>query len=160
MFEIGRGGEMNYSEIPLYSEIALGLWMGGADDLDSVNRAIRLPVLSDRSEFDAVVTLSAYSQPFGWYVKEFRYCIPDASLDDEHAEELEKIADWAYVQWKAGRQTLIRCQAGMNRSGLVTALVLLRDRVRPDDAIKLIRKKRHPDALSNYSYVEYLRREI
>ena len=147
-------------EVPLSSEILPGLWMGGTDDLDLVNRAGRLPSTSDPKDFDAVVTLSAYSKPVGWYVHEVRYCIPDASLDDEHAEELEKIADWAYVKWKSGKQVLIRCQAGMNRSGLVTALILMRDRMKPKAAIELIRSKRSEDALSNHSFVEYLLREL
>ena len=146
-------------EVPLSSEILPGLWMGGTDDLDLVNRAGRLPSASDPKDFDAVVTLSAYSKPVGWYVHEFRYCIPDASLDDEHAEELEKIADWAYLQWKSGKQVLVRCQAGMNRSGLMTALILMRDRMNPKAAIALIRSKRSEDALSNHSFVEYLLRE-
>jgi protein-tyrosine phosphatase len=147
-------------EVPLCSEILPGLWMGGTDDLDLVNRAGRLPSASDPKDFDAVVTLSAYSKPVGWYVHEFRYCIPDSSLDDEHAEELEQIADWAYLQWKSGKQVLVRCQAGMNRSGLVTALILMRDRVKPRAAIELIRSKRSADALSNHSFVEYLMREL
>lgn len=130
--------------------------MGGTDDLDSVNRAVKLPVLSDKSEFEAVVTLSAYSQPFGWYVSEYRYCIPDAPLDPVHVAELERVAEWAHGQWDSGKQTLIRCQAGMNRSGLVTAMVLMLNGSSADSAIKLIRKKRHPDALSNESYVNYL----
>ena len=147
-------------EIPLASEIVPGLWMGGTDDLDTVNRAGRLPSASDERDFDAVVTLSAYSKPVGWYVHEFRFCIPDASLDDEHAQELEKIADWAYLQWKSGKKVLVRCQAGMNRSGLVTALILIRDRIKAEEAIAMIRRKRSGDALSNPSFVEYLTRQI
>jgi protein-tyrosine phosphatase len=147
-------------EVPLSSEILPGLWMGGTDDLDLVNRAGRLPSASDPKDFDAVVTLSAYSKPVGWYVHEFRYCIPDASLDEEHAQELEKIADWAYLQWKSGKQVLIRCQAGMNRSGHVMALILMRERMKPKAAIELIRSKRSEDALSNHSFVEYLLREL
>lgn len=144
------------NDVPLYSEIAPGLWMGGTDDLDTVNRAVRLPTVSDRSKFDAVVTLSAYTNPVGWYVKEFRFCIPDAGLEPEHAQELEKIADWAHLQWKSGGSVLIRCQAGMNRSGLVTALVLMRDQISAVKAIAMIRQKRSSDALSNTSFVNYL----
>jgi hypothetical protein len=147
-------------EVPLYSEIFEGLWMGGTDDFDSVNRSVKLPILSEVSEFQAVVTLSAYSQPFGWYVSEYRYCIPDAPLDPIHAVELERVADWAHSQWNSGKQTLIRCQAGMNRSGLVTAMILMRNGSTADSAIKLIRKKRHPDALSNSSYAAYLHGEL
>lgn len=36
---------------------------------------------------------------------------------------------------------LIRCQAGMNRSSLVTDLVLMKDGLSADEAIALIRQK-------------------
>lgn len=147
-------------EVPLYSEIAPGLWMGGTDDYDTVDRPGQLPRLSAEKEFDAVVTLSPYASPFGWYVKELRYGFPDSSLDEDQVEEIEKIADWAYLEWKKGKKVLVRCQAGMNRSGLVMALILIRDRVSAAEAIKLIRNKRDIDALSNPSYVEYILREI
>lgn len=149
-----------FMDIPLYSEIAPGLWMGGTDDYDTVDRPGELPRLSAEREFDAVVTLNAYASPFGWYVKELRYGFPDASLDEDHVEEIERIADWAYLEWKKGRKVLVRCQAGMNRSGLVTALILIRDQFSAADAVKLIRKKRDIDALSNPSYLEYILREI
>lgn len=147
-------------DVPLYSEIAPGLWMGGTDDYDTVDRPGKLPRLSAEKEFDAVVTLNAYASPFGWYVKELRYGFPDSSLDEDQVDEIERIADWAYLEWKKGRKVLVRCQAGMNRSGLVTALILIRDRISAAEAIKLIRKKRDIDALSNPSYVEYILREI
>lgn len=147
-------------DVPLYSEIAPGLWMGGTDDYDTVDRPGELPRLSAEKEFDAVVTLNAYASPFGWYVKELRYGFPDSSLDEDQVDEIERIADWAYLEWKKGRKVLVRCQAGMNRSGLVTALILIRDRISAAEAIKLIRKKRDIDALSNPSYVEYILREI
>lgn len=147
-------------EVPLYSEIVPGLWMGGTDDYDTVDRPGQLPRLSAEKEFDAVVTLNVYASPFGWYVKELRFGFPDSSLGEEHIEEIERIADWAYVEWKKGRKVLVRCQAGMNRSGLIIALILIRNRISAAEALKLIRKKRHPDALGNHSYVEYILREI
>lgn len=130
--------------------------MGGTDEFEMVNRAIPLPSFNDPIQFDSVVTLSAYSQPFGWHVKEFRYCIPDAPLTSEQVIELEGLAEWAFLQWKSGKETLIRCQAGMNRSVLVTAMVLMRNGSTAESAIKLIRKKRHSDSLGNDSYVAYL----
>jgi protein-tyrosine phosphatase len=62
----------------------------------------------------------------------------------------------AHADWKAGKKVLIRCQAGINRSGLVTALVLIRDGHSPEDAIKLIRDNRCEAALSNSRFEEYL----
>jgi len=143
-------------EVPLYSEIAPGLWMGGTDDFDTVDRPNELPRLSSEREFDAVVTLNAYANPFGWYVRELRFGFPDAPLDEDHAHLIEEVADWAFQAWKREERLLIRCQAGMNRSGFVTALLLIRDGMSAEKAIALIRKKRHPDALSNSSYLNYL----
>ena len=147
-------------DTPMYSEILPGLWMGGTDDYDTVDRPSELPRLFSVRDFDAVVTLNVYANPFGWYVKEFRFGFPDSSLTDEDAEELERIADWAFIEWKKGRRVLIRCQAGMNRSGLVTALVLMRDKKSAKEAIQIIREKRDPDALSNPSFLDYLLAEI
>lgn len=145
-------------DLPIYSEITPGLWMGGTDDYDTVDRPGELPRLSSPLDFDAVITLNAYAKPFGWYVRELRFGFPDAPLDGEHASHIEEVADWGHRAWKRGERLLVRCQAGMNRSGLVTALVLKREGITHDAAINLIRKKRHPDALSNESYLQYLSR--
>jgi protein-tyrosine phosphatase len=115
-----------------------------------------LPIHGDYKEFDVVVSLSAYSLPMGWMVKEYRFGFTDGPTSDEIYSELEKIADYAYLDWKAGKKCLVRCQAGMNRSGLVVALLLMRDGMSADDAITLIRKKRSEWALSNECFTRYL----
>lgn len=51
---------------------------------------------------------------------------------------------------------LVRCQMGLNRSGLVVALTLLDQGFTPAMALSLIRAKRSPDALSNPWFVEYI----
>jgi len=141
---------------PLESEILPGLWMGGTHEDETMTRVRRLHAVGDRKFFDAVVTLDSNSAPMGWSVKEFRFGFPDAALDPDHAEELERIADWAFVEWKAGSKVLIRCQAGLNRSGLMTGLILLRDRKKLDEVLRLIRAARGDFALSNNHFVEYL----
>jgi protein-tyrosine phosphatase len=50
----------------------------------------------------------------------------------------------------------VRCQAGLNRSGLVTALILMKEGFTAQDAINLIRSKRHEDALFNDSFANWL----
>jgi Dual specificity phosphatase, catalytic domain len=146
---------------PLYSEILPNLWQGGTDDDDLVHKGSgRLPTTSDHKEFDVVVSLSAYSLPMGWMVKEYRYGFPDGPADEDVYAELERIADYAYLDWKAGKKVLVRCQAGLNRSGLMVALILLRNRMKIDDAIALIRKKRSAYALDNAHFVEYLKRKM
>lgn len=56
-----------------------------------------------------------------------------------------------------GRKVLITCAMGLNRSGLITALTMMHAyRVLPQDAIKLIRGRRHKDCLSNPMFVQWL----
>jgi protein-tyrosine phosphatase len=62
----------------------------------------------------------------------------------------------AHADWKSGKKVLVRCQAGINRSGLVTALVLIRDGHSPEEAIRLIRDKRCEAALSNSRFENWL----
>ena len=146
---------------PLYSEIAPNLSQGGTDDDDLVHKGSgRLPTTGDYKEFDVVVSLSAYSLPMGWHVKEYRFGFPDGPTSQEIYEELERIADYAYADWKAGKKVLVRCQAGMNRSALMVALILMRDRMHVNDAVALIRKKRSAYALDNSYFVEYLKRRM
>jgi hypothetical protein len=146
---------------PLYSEILPNLWQGGTDDDDLVHKGTgRLPVHSDFKEFDVVVSLSAYSNPMGWMVKEYRFGFPDGPTSDEIYVEIEKIADYAYIDWKDGKKCLVRCQAGINRSGLVVALILMREGMSAQDAIALIRKKRSQYCLDNTYFVEYLKRKM
>ena len=66
------------------------------------------------------------------------------------------MADWVYNEWKSGKKFLVRCQAGWNRSGLVTALALMKDGQKAKDAIDLIRARRSPHALCNEDFVGYL----
>jgi hypothetical protein len=144
-------------EVELYSEILPALWQGGTEDRDNIYHGQkRLPTMGDPRPFDAVVSLCAYTQPVGWLTKEFRYAFPDGPVESDVYEEVERIADWAYLEWKSGSRVLIRCQAGLNRSGLVTGLVLLRDKLPIDEIVKLIRSKRGPYALSNNHFMDYL----
>ena len=65
-------------------------------------------------------------------------------------------ARWAHQRWASGQQVLIRCQAGLNRSGLLTALVLMLAGLDAADAIDLIRAKRSEIALFNDDFVDWL----
>jgi protein-tyrosine phosphatase len=96
----------------------------------------------------------------GWMVKEYRFGFPDGPTSDDIFDEIEKIADYAYLDWKAGKKCLVRCQAGINRSGLMVALILMRDGISAQDAISLIREKRSQYCLDNTYFVEYLKRKM
>ena len=147
----------DFDDVPLHSKILDELYQGGTDDEATVYRGNkRLPTVGDLRPFDSVVSLCAYTLPVGWLVKEMRFAFPDGPLELWTIKEIEAIADWVHVQWKAGDRVLIRCQAGMNRSSLVTALVLLKDGLSADGAIALIRKQRSEYCFSNKHFVEYL----
>ena len=55
-----------------------------------------------------------------------------------------------------GKKTLVRCQMGWNRSGLVVGLVLRSLGYPAQEAIDLIRTQRDPSALCNEWFVKYI----
>ena len=145
----GRFGE------PLWSEILPGLWMGGTADDDVTRYGTSEPAIT-RKHFDTVVTLYAWASPVDWYVKEVRLGFFDHSEVDLDEHDLAHAVRAAYRDWSRGKRVLIRCQAGWNRSGLITGLVLLLDGKTPDDAIELLRERRSPNALCNRDFVRWL----
>lgn len=140
----------------LYSEILPGLWQGGTHDFDTLEFPKEYPIWKLQREFDSVATLYAIAHPVGWGVAERRYGFPDSSISEQDIPEIHDIAEWAHREWKAGKKVIIRCQAGLNRSGLIMALVLISEGYDPKDAIDLIRARRSPHALCNADFVRYL----
>ena len=140
----------------LYSMIAPNLFQGGTDDLD----VIHLAQTTNRSRtdlpFDAIVTMYAWARPADWKVQEFRYGVPDASITDIDLDRLRQAVDFGYDRWKQGDRVLVRCQAGLNRSGLVLSLILIKDGLKPAEAIARIRDNRGEDALFNRDFHNWL----
>lgn len=140
----------------MYSEVLPGLFQGGTADDAWVNTAGPLQHGDDASGFDAVVTLFAWAQPFGWGVEELRYGFMDAHPRHADMSRVVEAARWAYQRWSSGQQVLIRCQAGLNRSGLLTALVLMLSGMDATEAIRRIRARRSEVALFNDDFVDWL----
>ena len=145
-----------YPEQDLYSEILPGLWQGGTHDFDTLEFPKQYPIWNQEKLFDSVATLYAVAHPVGWGVAERRFGFPDSALDEKSLPEIHAIADWVHDEWKSGKKVLVRCQAGWNRSGIITALALIKDGYKPKDAIDLIRARRSPHALCNADFVRYL----
>ena len=145
-----------YTTPPLFSEILPNLFMGGTDDEDVIHIPARIYSRCADLPFEAIVTMYSWVRPADLNVQEFRYGIPDASILDVDLERLRGAVEFASIRWKAGDRVLIRCQAGLNRSGLVTALVLFKEGMNPETVISLIREKRHADALFNESFENWL----
>jgi protein-tyrosine phosphatase len=98
----------------------------------------------------------AWARPADWNVQEFRYGVPDALISDIDLDRLRQAVDFGYDRWKQGDRVLIRCQAGLNRSGLVLALILIKDGLSAQEAIARIRDNRGNDALFNNNFCNWL----
>ena len=145
-----------YPQPPLFSEIVPNLFMGGTDDLDVIHFAQNSYAKRQDLPFKAIVTMYAWARPADWNVQEFRYGVPDASIKEIDLDRLREAIDFGYNRWQSGDSVLVRCQAGLNRSSLVTALILIHSGITAEDAIKTIREKRDADALFNEEYVAFL----
>lgn len=149
--EVPRGFDY---ENPVWSEVLPGLWQGGTLDRDVVGNANDAYITA--KNFDTVITMYQHANPVDWFVREFRYCIYDFDMDHFPVDELFDVVKIAHQDWKRGKRVLVRCQAGLNRSGLVMALVLIRDGYSAYDAINLQRNARSNYVLFNKKFVEFL----
>ncbi|SRR5579883_3119740 len=92
---------------------------------------------------------------------------PLADAEDLSPEEIERTFEVAKdaaqqvgLSLLCGESALVSCASGLNRSGLVCGLVLVRYvRMTPDEAIEVIRKKRSPYALGNKVFRDLLHRQ-
>jgi hypothetical protein len=139
----------------LWSEVLPGLWQGGTDDNDVFDQ-LEKPMIT-KKQFDLVVTAYSLANPVDWFVKELRFGFYDSDMRDFDPSDLQAIVRMAHAEWKRGQRVLIRCQAGMNRSGLIMALILIREGYTAEDAIDLIRAKRSKHALFNGRFEKWLK---
>ena len=137
-------------------EILPGLWQGGTEDDEVVGCRAPAGHYARRQPFDLVVTLYADALPAAWGVEEARYGFPDADLSPTAIERAVALARHAHRRWRDGARVLIRCQAGVNRSGLVMALTLMHHGLTAADAIALIRRRRGTAVLSNRHFERWL----
>lgn len=159
---------LRYGIRELWSEVAPGLFVGGTADTDTVDvgrdgiREMHYFDITEDAEigpddFDAVVTMYAWARPVDWGVQELRWGIYDSPSHPIDMEELRETVRWAHRHWKNGKRVLVRCQAGLNRSSLVAALVLVRDGMDGYQAIDKIRRGRSQSALFNAKFQHIIR---
>jgi protein-tyrosine phosphatase len=140
----------------LWSEVLPNLYQGGTDDFDTMDYNRTNKPFITKENFDTVITLYAVARPVDWFVKEIRYGVWDGSMADFSGEDIFDLVKVAHEDWKSGKKVLIRCQAGWNRSGLIMALVLMREGYTAEETISLIREKRSPYALCNKHFERFL----
>jgi protein-tyrosine phosphatase len=87
--------------------------------------------------------------------------LADAKWDWRHhpgeVRRLQDVADHAGRVIRSGGRVLTTCHMGINRSGLLSALILIRAwGLTPDQAIAHVRRGRGEKALSNRSFCDFL----
>lgn len=152
----------NYEDflpVNLWDEVTKNLWQGGTDDDDIIGARVLNADYEPRitlKDFDTVVTLHAWSNPADWGVKELRYPFHDGEVGkDIFARDLFFLAKYVDDELKLGKRVLVRCLAGLNRSGLINSLVLVRQGLDPQIALETVRKARSKWVLCNPDFEEW-----
>lgn len=131
---------------PAWSEIIPGLWQGGDAEC---------PI----GKFDHVVSLCPWGEhttpgPEGqttWFIADGPVPEPESRIWGV-AQDISDRLD-------RGESVLVRCQMGINRSGLIVAATLLLRGWTIEEALAEIRARRDPMALSNPHFADWLRRQ-
>jgi len=166
--------------VPLFSHIKDNLWMGcSPSEFPDMNNSSDLYrrifiddameteckwlmewdplLLMDRPRFDAILNLYQWG----------KYKVPEgvqtvvATMYDSHGEpdteQVDALVDQVRSWLRSGKKVLIHCQAGLNRSSLVMARVLMEHYdLSAREAIDLIRSQRSPICLCNADFESYL----
>lgn len=129
-----------------WAEVAPGLWMGGN----------RWPPTAAR--FDAILSLGYREKAIDGIpcTDQLQWVIADAERPPPAGGLAECVA-WVLDRWQSGKRVLVRCELGLNRSGLVVGLALVASGMSGDAAISAIRNARSSFALSNKTYAAMVR---
>ncbi len=154
-----------YYPTDVWTEVLPNLYLGGTHSHEDMMRTegesvfeefgVRDPEIT-KDKFDTVITLYAWARPADWFVKELRYGMLDGEIADLDLGEIKTLVTLAHADWKAGKRVLIRCQAGINRSSLVAALLLIRDGYSARRAIDQLRRTRGGAVLANRHFNDWL----
>jgi hypothetical protein len=143
---IAREGNKPFS-VPLYSQIDGNLWMGGTPATGGGAAPEHFKFIFCLYPWESY-GLSEHQMHLR--IRLFDHGeVPDPDLLAFLADTVSRAASIA--------PTLVHCQAGLNRSGLVTGLSLIRSGMDADKAIALLREKRCDAVLCNKAFESYLR---
>jgi protein-tyrosine phosphatase len=132
-------------DVPFISEIEPGFYQGGCE------QGLVLP-----GNIEHVISLykwEQYTRHKG--VKTFHEVTMYDSNEGPIYDNIVELATLVNECRKIG-PTLVHCQAGLNRSGLVAGAALVLDGVSPKNAIKLLRENRSPAVLCNKTFESWL----
>jgi Dual specificity phosphatase, catalytic domain len=137
-----RGGQM--VRLPAWTVIGDHLVLG-AHPADTMPPGIDVIANVDSFRF--------YDVPDGVLYMHFAYRDADAIPD---SVELRLAASFLNELRAAGKTVFVHCRLGLNRSALMTGLVLIDEGYRAKDAIELMRNLRSPYVLANKTFERYL----
>lgn len=137
------GRELN---VPLISEVLPGLWQGGCRD------GVSLP-----EDFDLVISLYKWEE---YKIGPNTERLTVTAYDSADVPDVAHLAKLAHQAWGEGKKVLVHCQAGLNRSGLVAAQVLMLNGYEPAEAINFLREKRSPLVLCNTAFETWLLEQV
>ncbi len=130
------------------------LWQGGKSDIiEARNQGIRHVTLASwEYQPDSIEGMTCLGGSFR----------DVGSLEPAELEETKataaRLADWLHARMLEGKNVISTCRHGLNRSGLVSALVLRRATTwTPDEIIAYIREKRGNWALNNDLFVRIVK---
>jgi protein-tyrosine phosphatase len=139
-----RSGRSTNSQIDApWHEIVPGLWQGAGT--------------TSPDGFDVVLTCSrtAVKHPPPRDATHWQFLFRDG----RRVPESGQIWAWARRindELVSGHRVLVRCKAGLNRSGLLVAATLVLRGASPDEAVAQVRQHRSPRALNNPHFVRWL----
>lgn len=148
-----------YSTNP-YNLLVPGLWMGGHYYQDASSGGFEKSDVPDGIDHVVCLHCAPWVSDCAPPGVLFQGCaIPDGPLSDAQLAQVRFVAIEVLKTLHQDRTVLVRCKAGLNRSGLLAAFVLLRLRFLADEAIDLIRERRGPYALCNRAFIGYIHDE-
>lgn len=133
-------------DVPYISHIEGDLYQGGCMN------GLVLP-----NNIDKVLSLYPWEQ---YYIERDdveRLEVKMYDSEDQAFDQLDELAEKVNSWLKQGFKVLVHCQAGLNRSSLVAARVLMLQGKTADEAINLLRNNRSKACLCNPSFEKYLR---
>ncbi|NBU32264.1 MAG: hypothetical protein EBS36_03730 [Actinobacteria bacterium] len=151
---LGSYAELMPKEV--WTEVYPNLWMGGTDDDDTIGRSELLEPRITKRSFDTVVTLHAWSNPVDWFVREIRQPFQDGEVSEFNEEDLKFLVRLICFELEQGKNVLVRCLSGLNRSGLLITMVLMNYGYSAQETIDHLRQTRSPLVLCNKDYVQWL----
>lgn len=133
-------------DVPFISNIEGNLWQGGCQN------GLILPQFIKH-----IISLYPWEQYKVKHDLKSSFSVVMYDSLDQSMEQADAIANWVYTCTKDG-PTLVHCQAGLNRSSLIAAKVLMLGGKSAEEAIDMLRQRRSPACLCNPAFEGYLRR--